>query len=149
MSLSLSFILLLTVLVSRCFAGSVGNITNILPQCQDLCVAYNVMNTNCENFNVFKQDYIACECTTPNFKIIEDCFNCQSVNATEEDTFQDVLDAIVDNCNDRFGSPGSTISIAPQKIVPTVAFGAGPASGTSSGNPSSNMGHLGMWISVP
>ncbi|KAJ7050661.1 hypothetical protein C8F01DRAFT_1092176 [Mycena amicta] len=62
---------------------------------------------------------------------IETCFNCQSVNATQEDEFQGFLDDIVDNCNDRFGSPDSTISISAQKIQPTGAFSSeGPSSTT-------------------
>ncbi|KAJ7863589.1 hypothetical protein B0H13DRAFT_1899593 [Mycena leptocephala] len=132
------------------FVLGVGNLTAILPQCQGLCDAYNVMVTNCQKNNIFAQGFKQCECTDPNFKVIEDCFDCQAVNATQEDVMQDLLDEIVDNCNDRFGSPDLTISIAPQKIVPTAAFSRAvpEASGTGTPGPNNAASTSGIPISL-
>ncbi|KAJ7877007.1 hypothetical protein B0H13DRAFT_2054417 [Mycena leptocephala] len=102
----------------------VGNLTHVLPQCETQCDAYDVMSTECNGVGVYDITYIYCECTPTNFKIIEDCFNCQSVNATEEATMQELLDDIVDTCNEKLTAPGSTVSISPQKIVPSPSPGA-------------------------
>ncbi|KAJ7166410.1 hypothetical protein C8R43DRAFT_194338 [Mycena crocata] len=107
----------------------VGNLTHVLPQCQTVCDAYDVMNTGCAGVGVYDITYIYCECTPPNFKIIEDCFNCQSVNASQEALMQDLLNDIVDECNNKLVAPGSTVSVSPQKIVPSPS-----SSATSSNN---------------
>ncbi|KAJ7505766.1 hypothetical protein B0H11DRAFT_1976103 [Mycena galericulata] len=98
----------------------VGNLTHVLPQCVTQCDAYDVMNTECNNVGVYEITYIYCECTPPNFQIIEDCFNCQSVNATQEAEMQELLDDIVNNCNNKLTSPDSTLSISSQQIVPSA-----------------------------
>ncbi|KAJ7082996.1 hypothetical protein C8R44DRAFT_822709 [Mycena epipterygia] len=102
----------------------VGNLTHVLPQCQTQCDAYDVMTTECNNVGVFEITYIYCLCTPPNFKIIEDCFDCQSVNATQEAMMQELLDDIVNNCNDKLTAPGSTVSVSAQKIVPSPSSSA-------------------------
>jgi len=102
----------------------VGNLTNVLPQCETLCDAYDVMTTECNGVGIFDITYIYCECTPTNFRIIEDCFNCQSVNATEEETMQGLLDDIVNTCNEKATAPESTASISPQKIMPSPSSSA-------------------------
>ncbi|KAJ7863493.1 hypothetical protein B0H14DRAFT_470029 [Mycena olivaceomarginata] len=102
----------------------VGNLTHVLPQCDTQCDAYNVMSTGCNGVGVFDITYIYCECTPTNFRIIEDCFNCQSVNATQEALMQELLDDIVDTCNEKVTAPDSTVSIAPQKIDPSPSSSA-------------------------
>ncbi|KAF7357434.1 hypothetical protein MSAN_01339400 [Mycena sanguinolenta] len=96
----------------------VGNLTNVLPQCEDACDAYDVMTTGCNDVGVFDITYIYCECTPTNFEIIENCFDCQSVNATQEQLMQALLDDIVNTCNEKVTAPGSTVSISAQQIVP-------------------------------
>ncbi|KAJ7637924.1 hypothetical protein DFH06DRAFT_1218164 [Mycena polygramma] len=102
----------------------VGNLTHVLPQCQTACDAYDVMTTGCNGVGIYDITYIYCECTPTNFDIIEDCFNCQSVNATQEATMQQLLDDIVNMCNEKVTAPDSTVSISPQKIVPSPSSGA-------------------------
>ncbi|KAJ7162997.1 hypothetical protein C8R46DRAFT_1102169 [Mycena filopes] len=97
----------------------VGNLTNVLPQCEPQCDAYDIMTTGCANVGVYDITYIYCECTAPNFAIIEACFNCQAVNATQEALMQELLDDIVDTCNEKATAPDSTVSIASQKITPS------------------------------
>ncbi|KAJ7081589.1 hypothetical protein B0H15DRAFT_854304 [Mycena belliarum] len=116
-----ALILSLLALFAPCASAQlrVGNLTNVLPQCQAACDAYAVMTTGCAGVGVYEITYIYCECTPDNFRIIEDCFNCQSVNATQEALMQALLDDIVNNCNSKELAPGSTVSISPQKIVPS------------------------------
>ncbi|KAK7023044.1 hypothetical protein R3P38DRAFT_2957213 [Favolaschia claudopus] len=102
----------------------VGNITKALPQCVDVCDAYNVMNTQCNAVGIFDITYIYCECTPNNFRIIEDCFNCQAVNETQVELMQTLLDDIVDTCNEKVTAPDSTVQISPQKIVPSPSSNA-------------------------
>ncbi|KAJ7630288.1 hypothetical protein FB45DRAFT_915085 [Roridomyces roridus] len=99
----------------------VGNLSQaqVLPQCQTQCDAYNVMNTQCNTVGVFDITYIYCECTPTNFDIIESCFNCQAVNATQEAVMQQLLDDIVDECNNKIIAPDSTVTISSQKIMPS------------------------------
>ncbi|KAF7365574.1 hypothetical protein MVEN_00430800 [Mycena venus] len=106
----------------------VGNLTKVLPQCETVCDAYDVMNTECNGVGVYDITFIYCECTPTNFKIIEDCFNCQAVNASQVELMQDLLDDIVNTCNEKATAPDSTVSIPPQKIVPS------PSSGTKNSN---------------
>ncbi|KAJ7644496.1 hypothetical protein FB45DRAFT_898071 [Roridomyces roridus] len=112
------------------FSG-VGNLSQsqVLPQCQTQCDAYNVMNTQCNAVGVFDITYIYCECTPTNFDIIESCFNCQAVNATQEAVMQQLLDDIVDECNNKIIAPDSTVTISSQKIMPS-------SSSTASSTPS-------------
>ncbi|KAJ6584492.1 hypothetical protein B0H19DRAFT_1105258 [Mycena capillaripes] len=107
----------------------VGNLTHVLPQCQTQCDAYDVLNTDCNGVGVYDITYIYCECTPANFDIIEDCFNCQSVNATQEALMQELLDDIVNMCNEKATAPGSTVSISAQKIVPSPSFSAKTSNG--------------------
>ncbi|KAJ7465116.1 hypothetical protein FB451DRAFT_1262665 [Mycena latifolia] len=120
----------------------VGNLTHVLPECQTVCDAYDVMNTGCAGVGIYDITYIYCECTPENFKIIEDCFDCQSVNATQEATMQALLDDIVNNCNNKLIAPDSTVSISPQKIVPSETS-------TSTGQPSNNARRKTSCPSVP
>ncbi|KAJ7258718.1 hypothetical protein B0H12DRAFT_1070106 [Mycena haematopus] len=96
----------------------VGNLTNVLPQCEAACDAYDVMSSDCNAVGIFDITYIYCECTPRNFGIIEECFDCQSVNATQEALMQGLLDDIVNTCNEKITAPDSTVSISAQKIVP-------------------------------
>ncbi|KAJ7037702.1 hypothetical protein C8F04DRAFT_1091284 [Mycena alexandri] len=102
----------------------VGNLTHVLPQCETQCDAYDVMTTECNDVGVYDITYIYCECTPTNFEIIEDCFNCQAVNATQEALMQDLLDDIVNTCNEKVTAPGSTVSISSQKIMPSPSASA-------------------------
>ncbi|KAJ6550661.1 hypothetical protein DFH09DRAFT_1168636 [Mycena vulgaris] len=119
-------VLFLVALLAPCAAAQfrAGNLTHVLPECQTECDAYDVMTTGCASVGVYEITYIYCECTPTNFKIIEDCFNCQSVNATQEATMQGLLNDIVNNCNNKLTAPDSTISISPQKIVPSASSSA-------------------------
>ncbi|KAF7308912.1 hypothetical protein MKEN_01091700 [Mycena kentingensis (nom. inval.)] len=110
-------ILLLTTTVAAQLR--VGNITNVLPQCETACEAYGVMNTQCNAVGVYQITYIYCECTPTNLKIVLDCFNCQSVNATQEQLMQSLLDDIVDTCNDKSFAPDSTLSVSSLDITPS------------------------------
>ncbi|KAJ7050665.1 hypothetical protein C8F01DRAFT_676375 [Mycena amicta] len=103
----------------------------ILPQCQDPCTKYNDMTTYCTPDGGFLATVQFCECNPTNLTVIETCFNCQSVNATQENEFQQLLDVVVDTCNQQFGSPGNTISLSSLKIQPTAAF---PGSTSGKGN---------------
>ncbi|KAJ7766505.1 hypothetical protein DFH07DRAFT_809157 [Mycena maculata] len=114
----------------------VGNLTNVLPQCETQCDAYDVMTTECNGVGVYEITYIYCECTPANIGIIEACFNCQSVNATQEAEMQELLDDIVNNCNDVASAPGSTVSVSPQAIVPS------PSPSTKASNAAGNNAHL-------
>ncbi|KAJ6477110.1 hypothetical protein C8R47DRAFT_1075432 [Mycena vitilis] len=102
----------------------VGNLTHILPQCQTACDAYDVMTTGCNGVGIYDITYIYCECTPTNLDIIEDCFNCQSVNATQEATMQQLLDDIVNMCNEKVTAQGSTVSISAQQIEPSPSTSA-------------------------
>lgn len=53
---------------------------------------YRYYRQECNNVGVYEITYIYCECTPANFKTIEACLNCMSVNATEEATMQQLLD---------------------------------------------------------
>ncbi|KAJ6578719.1 hypothetical protein DFH09DRAFT_1148174 [Mycena vulgaris] len=104
-------ILFLVALLVPCAAAQfrAGNLTHVLPECQT-------------DVGVYEITYIYC--TPTNFKIVEDCFNCQSANATQEVTMQGLLNDIVNNCNNKLTTPDSTISISPQKIVPSASSSA-------------------------
>ncbi|KAJ7205955.1 hypothetical protein GGX14DRAFT_457750 [Mycena pura] len=106
----------------------IGNLTHVLPQCQTVCDAYDVMTTECNGVGVFEITFIYCECTPQNLQIVERCFDCQSVNASQQALMQNLLDDIVNTCNDKNGAPDSTLSVSPQFIVPSSS--ASSASGS-------------------
>ncbi|KAJ7058488.1 hypothetical protein C8F01DRAFT_1255641 [Mycena amicta] len=128
-SLILLNILLLTTLLTPIAAQlRVGNLTHVLPQCQDVCETYDVMNTQCNAVGVFEITFIYCECTPRNLQIVLDCFDCQSVNATQQALMQDLLDDVVNTCNDRNGAPDSTLSVSSMQIVPSSSASSTPNS---------------------
>ncbi|KAF7312281.1 hypothetical protein MIND_00241100 [Mycena indigotica] len=113
----------------------VGNLTHVLPQCNNVCNAYNVMNTQCNAVGVYEITFIYCECTPTNLQIVLDCFNCQSVNTTQQQLMQELLDDIVHTCNDRTGAPDSTVTVSSLAIVPSSSSLPTPNAGTRGHEP--------------
>ncbi|KAJ7687918.1 hypothetical protein B0H17DRAFT_1332268 [Mycena rosella] len=91
-----------------------GNITNVIPQCQDVCDTYDQLVGTCEKTPAQGVNFEQCECTDDNFKIIDACFNCQA-DASGTDQLQDILDGIASDCNNKVFQVAGTI--APQPIV--------------------------------
>nr|GAT57231.1 predicted protein [Mycena chlorophos] len=109
----------------------IDNLTQILPQCNETCTAFNVITTQCNAVGVYDVTYIYCECSSANLQIILNCFDCQSVNATEENVYQALLDDVVDTCNDRVDAPDSTLSVSALSIVPSPSSSASSTSNAS------------------
>nr|GAT57246.1 predicted protein [Mycena chlorophos] len=113
----------------------VDNLTHILPQCENVCTEFNVITTECNAVGIYDITYIYCECSPTNLQIILNCFDCQSVNETQEAIYQQLLDDVVDTCNDRVDAPDSTLTVSALSIVPS------PSSSVSSTPNAGAKGH--------
>ncbi|CAK5280144.1 unnamed protein product [Mycena citricolor] len=106
-----------------------GNLTGVLPQCTTQCTDYDVMTTECNNVGIYQITYIYCECSANSLQIVQDCFNCQAVNATQQKTMQGLLDDLVNTCNDKTAAPASTLTVSPLQISPSASASAGAQTG--------------------